>query len=315
MQNFSSNLTIATRKSKLAMWQAEYVQKQLHSFYPNNNIDILGLSTKGDEVLDKTLAKIGGKGLFTKELEDALYNNQAQLAVHSLKDVTMTLPSFEEDFLLGAILARDDARDAFISNKYTSLDELPQGAVVGTASLRRSSILKHLYPHLTIKVLRGNINTRLAKLDNNEYDAIILACAGLKRLELDYRISQYIPINIMLPSPAQAALGIEIYGEKYLDIVNKLNHKPTQLACLAEREVSKILGGSCQVPLAAYAFFTYDNLYLESWVLNVSGEKCLKSKHNMLVRNINEAQALGKFVAQNLLDNGAAELLNLDLNS
>ena len=310
LNNFK--LVIATRKSKLAMWQANYIKDILQKKYQNMNVEILGLSTKGDETQAQniSLSKIGGKGLFTKELEDAMLNGSAALAVHSLKDVPMTLPSINgQDFLLAAILSREDATDAFISNKYKNLDDLPENAVIGTSSLRRTSILKRLYPNLDIRMLRGNIDTRLAKLDNNEYDAIILASAGLKRLGLGHRIMQSIPTNIMLPAAGQGSLALEIYGAKYFDIVNLLNDAKTQLASIAERKVSQILGGSCQVPLSAYAIWQENNLCLEAWVLSVDGKKCIKSKISTKVENIADAENLGNKVSAFLIEQGALEIL------
>jgi hydroxymethylbilane synthase len=317
--NDSNNLKliIATRKSKLAMWQANYIQDILQKKYPNMSVEILGLSTKGDETQAQniSLSKIGGKGLFTKELEDAMLIGDASLAVHSLKDVPMSLPNINgQDFVLAAILSREDVTDAFISNKYKNLDDLPKNAIIGTSSLRRTSILKRLYPNLDIRMLRGNIDTRLAKLDNNEYDAIILASAGLKRLGLGHKITQSIPTHIMLPSAGQGSLAIEVYGNKYFAIINELNDIKTQLASIAERKVSELLGGSCQVPLSAYAYWLNDNeldiLCLESWVLSVDGKECIKSKISAKVDSIEDAQSLGNKVSKLLIEQGAYEILN-----
>ncbi|MFM2344171.1 MAG: hypothetical protein RLZZ210_781 [Pseudomonadota bacterium] len=319
-----TKLTIATRKSKLAMWQAHYIQSLLQAKFENITVDILGLTTKGDETQTQniSLSKIGGKGLFTKELEDAMLAGNASLAVHSLKDVPMTLPSVNgQDFVLAAILSREDVRDAFISNKYKSLDDLPQNAIVGTSSLRRTSVLKRLYPNLDIRMLRGNIDTRLAKLDNNEYDAIILASAGLRRLGLGHRITQSIPTDIMLPSAGQGSLGIEVYGNNnvYFDIIHQLNDEKTYLASIAERKVSELLGGSCQVPLSAYACWQniqennsteeQNLLCLEAWVLSVDGKECIKSKLTLKVECLNDAQLLGEKVSQELIEQGALKIL------
>jgi hydroxymethylbilane synthase len=305
---------IASRKSQLAMWQSEYVKAKIIQQYPSIEVDILGLSTKGDEILDRSLSSVGGKGLFTKELEQAILNGEAHLAVHSLKDMPMELPCInEQQFILPAILCRENHQDAFISNKYASLDSLPSNAIVGTSSLRRSSILKQLYPNLEIKLLRGNINTRLAKLDNCEYDAIILASAGLIRLGLVNRIKQYIDVNVMLPSPGQAALCIEAIDTNYISLLGFLNHHNTRLACIAERQVSLLLGGSCQVPLAAFAHWEVDNitaiptLCLQAWVMDASTIKmpAIKVKHSMQVATEQDAKKLGELVAKQLIIAGA----------
>ncbi len=313
-----NKLVIATRKSKLAMWQAHYIQTILKQKYANLEVEILGLITTGDETQAQniSLSKIGGKALFTKELEDAMLNGNASMAVHSLKDVPMHLPHTADgkQFILAAILSREDVRDAFISNKYSCLEQLPKNAVVGTSSLRRTSILKLLYPNLEIRMLRGNIDTRLAKLDNNEYDAIILASAGLKRLGLSHRITQSIDTKIMLPAPGQGSLAIEIYGDQYFDIVHALNDEKTYLASVAERKVSELLGGSCQVPLSAYACWSNtneQNLCLEAWVMSADGTQCIKSKASAEVIDVETAQDLGRLVSSDLIKQGAVHILAL----
>lgn len=241
---------IASRESRLAMWQAEHVQALLQKS-SGQAVSILGMTTRGDQILDKTLSKVGGKGLFVKELETALAEGRAHLAVHSLKDVPMELP---EGFELAAVMLREDPRDAFVSSEFESLESLPHGAVVGTSSLRRESQLRHRFPHLKIVPLRGNLDTRLAKLDRGEMQAIILAAAGLKRLGLVERIRQVIAPELMLPAAGQGALGIEIRAgdQPSHDLVSSLADVNTFEEVRAERAVSRALGGSCQVPLAAY---------------------------------------------------------------
>lgn len=242
---------IATRESRLALWQAEHVRDLLQSRF-QRSVTLLGMTTRGDQILDRTLSKVGGKGLFVKELEVALEEGRADLAVHSLKDVPMELPDI---FALACVLEREDPRDAFVSNDVACLADLPAGAVVGTSSLRRLAQLRDLRPDLKIEPLRGNLDTRLRKLDEGEYAAIILAAAGLKRLGLGHRIRQLIEPEVMLPAAGQGALGLEIRRD-HPDLgpaLASLAHPPTWLATLAERAVSRALGGSCSMPLAAYA--------------------------------------------------------------
>ena len=248
----SDVITIATRESPLALWQAEHVQALLRERYTEKKVELLGMTTQGDQILDKTLSKIGGKGLFVKELEIAMQKKLAHLAVHSLKDVPMELP---EGFVLAAVSQREDPRDAFVSNRYESLESMPAGSVVGTASLRRELMLRSRFPHLKVKPVRGNVGTRLKKLDSGEYDALVMASAGFKRLGLKERIREIISDDVSLPSPGQGALGIECL-QSDLDTqqaVAFINDEKTRACCLAERAVSRALGGSCQVPLAAYA--------------------------------------------------------------
>ena len=255
-------LLIATRESRLAMWQAEHVRALLTERFALS-VGLLGMTTRGDQILDRTLSKVGGKGLFVKELELALEQGRAQLAVHSLKDVPMSLP---EGFVLGAVLEREDPRDAFVSNRFESLDALPSGACVGTSSLRRSVQLLGLRPDLRIAPLRGNLDTRLAKLDGGEYDAIVLAAAGLKRLGLGVRIRSCFNTLRMIPAAGQGALGIELRSDatELRERLAELNHQPSWLACQAERAVSRALGGSCSMPLAAHAVWQGDTLVLEA---------------------------------------------------
>ena len=248
----SDVITIATRESPLALWQAEHVQALLRERYPEKKVELLGMTTQGDQILDKTLSKIGGKGLFVKELEIAMQKKLAHLAVHSLKDVPMELP---EGFVLAAVSQREDPRDAFVSNRYESLESMPAGSVVGTASLRRELMLRSRFPHLKVKPVRGNVGTRLKKLDSGEYDALVMASAGVKRLGLKDRIREIISDDVSLPSPGQGALGIECLQSDMdtQQAVAFINDEKTRACCLAERAVSRALGGSCQVPLAAYA--------------------------------------------------------------
>lgn len=261
----SDSIIIATRESPLALWQAEHVQALLRERYPEKDVKLLGMTTKGDQILDKTLSKIGGKGLFVKELEVAMQQGAAHLAVHSLKDVPMELP---EGFVLAAVSSREDPRDAFVSPRYETLEIMPAGSVVGTASLRRELMLRSKFPHLVVKPVRGNVGTRLRKLDSGEYDALIMASAGLKRLGLEERIREIISDEISLPSPGQGALGLECLAndEKTREAVAFINDEQTRACCLAERAVSRALGGSCQVPLAAYATITDSTMRLRALI-------------------------------------------------
>ena len=261
----TDSIIIATRESPLALWQAEHVQALLRERYPEKDVKLLGMTTKGDQILDKTLSKIGGKGLFVKELEVAMQEGSAHLAVHSLKDVPMELP---EGFVLAAVSSREDPRDAFVSPRYETLESMPAGSVVGTASLRRELMLRSKFPHLVVKPVRGNVGTRLRKLDSGEYDALIMASAGLKRLGLEERIREIISDEISLPSPGQGALGLECLAndEKTREAVAFINDEQTRACCLAERAVSRALGGSCQVPLAAYATITDSTMRLRALI-------------------------------------------------
>ena len=303
-----SRLVIASRESRLAMWQAEYVRDCLKKHYPDCEISILGMTTKGDQILDKALSKVGGKGLFVKELEAALEDGRADLAVHSLKDVPMVMPA---GFELACVMAREDARDAFVSNEFQSLEDLPKGAVVGTSSLRRESILRSRFPHLVIEPLRGNLDTRLSKLDRGEYQAIILAAAGLKRLGLENCIRAYLPADIYTPAAGQGALGIEILQShpQIKQWLAPLNDLPTLLAVSSERMVSRQLGGSCEVPLAAHATFENQQMQIRSFVASVDGQTVCRATANALVQTIAEAEALGLVIAQDLISQGAAALL------
>lgn len=256
---------IATRESPLAMWQALHVQALLRKHYPNAVVDILGMTTRGDQILDRTLSKVGGKGLFVKELEAAMMEGRADLAVHSLKDVPMELP---EGFVLAAVSSREDPRDAFVSPRYERLEDMPEGSVVGTASLRRELMLRARFPHLVVKSIRGNVGTRLAKLDRGEFDALVMAGAGLKRLELSERIRGLLDPSLSLPAPGQGALGIEVRADRadLIEALQFINDPETRACTAAERAVSRALGGSCQVPLAAYAIVSGGELWLRAHV-------------------------------------------------
>ena len=300
-----TKLVIATRASRLALWQAEHVQARLKGLYPQCEVHLLKMTTRGDQILDRTLSKVGGKGLFVKELETALLDGRADLAVHSLKDVPVDLQS---PFSLPVIMERDDPRDAFVSGRYGSLDELPAGAVVGTSSLRRESQLRARFPHLEIKPLRGNLDTRLRKLDAGEYDAIILAAAGLRRLALSERIRGYLEPDLSLPAAGQGALGIEILeGRDDLAAwLQPLACSSSTACALAERAVSRVLGGSCQVPLAAYAQVDGDRISVDALVAEPDGSVVVRSHRS---GKVSEAEALGESAARELLSQGADAIL------
>jgi len=306
--NPPSRLVIASRESRLAMWQAEYLRDCLKNLYPECDVQILGMTTRGDQILDKALSKVGGKGLFVKELETAMAEGRADLAVHSLKDVPMVMP---EGFELACVMAREDARDAFVSNHFKSLEELPPGSVVGTSSLRRESILKARFPHLVIEPLRGNLDTRLGKLDSGIFQAIILAAAGLKRLGLANRIAAFLPLDIYTPAPSQGALGIETLSSNphIKEWLAPLNDLPTLLAVSGERMVSRQLGGSCEVPLAAYASWENQQMHMRSFVASVDGSKICKATGQATVNSVADAEALGLSLAQELLAQGAEKFI------
>ena len=298
-------LVIATRASRLALWQAEHVRDRLRALYPACAVELLTLTTRGDQILDRTLSKVGGKGLFVKELETALLDGRADLAVHSLKDVPVDL---QAPFELCAILERADPRDAFVSNQYSTLADLPAGAVVGTSSLRRESQIRQRYPHLSVKPLRGNLDTRLGKLDRGDYAAIVLAAAGLQRLGMGQRIRSLLEPEDSLPAAGQGALGIEIRNDR-----NDLREWLAPLACsrttacvVAERAVSRALGGSCQVPLAAYAELNGNSLTLRALVASPDGTRVIRSQH---AGPAEQAQSIGQAAAQELLSHGADTIL------
>ncbi len=302
-------LLIATRESRLALWQAEHVQALLKTRF-GLDVGLLGMTTRGDQILDRTLSKVGGKGLFVKELETALEEGRAHLAVHSLKDVPMDLP---DGFALAAVLEREDPRDAFVSNRYGSLAELPQGAKVGTSSLRRVVLLRARRPDLQIEPLRGNLDTRLRKLDEGQYDAIVLAAAGLKRLGLADRIRAVFDPSEMLPAAGQGALGIEVLADAapLRAQLAELIHRPTWLAVHAERAVSRALGGSCSMPLAAHAVWRGDALHLEAALGDGhdTGRPLLRVAVEAAVVDEDAAAALGEEAAAQLRAAGGDDYL------
>ena len=287
------------------MWQAQHVQAMLCRRYPRCDVSILSMSTRGDEILDRSFAKIGGKGLFVKELENALESGAAQIAVHSMKDVPMVLP---EGFVIAAITAREDPRDAFVSNRYRSLDELPKGARVGTSSLRREAQLHARCASLTVGPLRGNVQTRLRKLDEGEFDAIILAAAGLKRLGLGERIAALVSPEDSLPAPGQGALGIECLESRpdLIAALGPLQDLATAQAVNAERALSRLLGGNCQVPLGAFAALEAGALRLRGFVASVDGRQLLRAEAD---GPANDPEALGQTVAEMLRAQGADAIL------
>lgn len=298
-------IVIATRESPLALWQAHHVRDWLLAQYPGLTVELLGMTTQGDRILDVTLNKIGGKGLFVKELEQALAEGRADLAVHSMKDVPMVLP---EGFALAAIGQREDPRDAFVSNHYASLAELPAGSVVGTSSLRREAQLRARYPELVVKPLRGNVGTRLAKLDAGDYDAILLAAAGLKRLGLGERIRDEMHFDDSLPAPGQGALGLEIRVDRadLAELLAPFNDAATAACVTAERALSRRLGGSCQIPLAAFAEDDDGFLRLRGCVGLPDGSHIVYGEANGTRA---AADGLGLKVAELLLTEGAADIL------
>lgn len=300
-------LTIATRESALAMWQAEHVRARLTSRYPGTAVDLLGVTTQGDRATDRSLAAIGGKGLFIKELENALREGRADIAVHSLKDVPMDVP---DGFVLAAIAAREDPRDAFVSTRFDALSSLPPGAVVGTSSLRREAQLREHHPEVRIESLRGNVHTRLRKLDEGRYDAIILAAAGLKRLGLCTRIRALLDPDISLPAPGQGALAIECRADRVdlLHALAPLADHGTTLATVAERAFSRALGGSCRTPLAAYAEWEEGRLWLRGLLALRDGREVLRGEMERVVGDAADAQALGVALADNFLGRGGHRL-------
>ncbi len=300
-----AKLVIASRESALAMWQAEHIRDRLRALYPETDVSILGMTTQGDQILDVTLSKIGGKGLFVKELETALANGSADLAVHSLKDVPMNLP---EGFALAAVGEREDPHDAFVSNKYENLAALPAGSVVGTSSLRRESQLRARFPHLKVEPLRGNVQTRLRKLDEGQYAAIILAAAGLKRLGLGNRIRGIISSSESLPAVGQGALGIECRADRtdVIALLQPLHHPETAACVLAERALSRQLGGSCQVPLGGFAEVRGGKLHMRGFVASPDGKRMAQAEMD---GDMAAPEALGNKIADALRAQGAGEIL------
>ena len=298
-------LVIASRESALAMWQAEHIAAHLRTLYPQMQVSILGMTTQGDQILDSPLSKIGGKGLFVKELETAMSEGRADIAVHSMKDVPMNLP---DGFTLAVIGEREDPRDAFVSNHYASLAGLPAGGRVGTSSLRRECQLRARFPHLHIEPLRGNVQTRLRKLDEGQYAAIILAAAGLKRLGLNARIRAEISPEDSLPAVGQGALGIECLSSRtdLVALLAPLNHADTADCVRAERAMSRTLGGSCQVPLGGFAQIGSDTLTLRGFVAEIDGSRVIADSVSGARA---DAEALGQQLAQRLIGRGAGAIL------
>ncbi|OUS73745.1 hydroxymethylbilane synthase [Pseudoalteromonas sp. A601] len=296
---------IATRKSALALWQAEFVKAQLEHFHSDIQVELVPMSTQGDIILDTPLAKIGGKGLFVKELEQAMLDGRADIAVHSMKDVPVEFP---EGLALHTICQREDPRDAFVSNNHANIEQLPQGAIVGTSSLRRQCQIRALRPDLVIRDLRGNVNTRLAKLDDGQYDAIILAAAGLIRLEMHDRIKAFIEPEVSLPANGQGAVGIEcrIDDEVTKALLAPLEHNETRIRVNAERAMNRRLEGGCQVPIGAYALVDGDQVHLRGLVGAVDGSEILRAE---ISGKAVDAQTLGTQLAEQLLEMGADKIL------
>ena len=305
IENSPSSLTIVTRESRLALWQAHHIRDRLIELYPQMQVNILGTTTRGDEILDQSLSKIGGKGLFVKELEVALLDGSADIAVHSLKDVPMNLP---EGFTLACVTERERAQDAFISNTYDSLEDLPAGARVGTSSLRRSAQIQARFPHLNIVALRGNLDTRFRKLDEGQFDAMILAAAGVIRLGLGERVRSFIPLEYALPAAGQGALGIEIAAQRtdLLALLQPLLCADTFACTAAERAVSRALGGSCQTPLAAHAVIEDAQIWLRASIAMPDGSRVL---HAQARGARTDAESIGAQVVADLNAQGAQEIL------
>jgi len=300
-----SRIVIVSRESALAMWQAEHIQSRLTELYPKLSVSIVGVTTEGDRILGTSLAKIGGKGLFVKELESALAEGRADVAVHSMKDVPMQLPP---GFTLAAITERADPRDAFVSNHYARLGDIPSGGRIGTSSLRRESQLRVQYPHLVVGPLRGNVATRLRKLDDGQYDAIILAAAGLKRLDLEKRITCLLTPEESIPAVGQGALGLECRTERHelLRLLAPLDHHGTSACVRAERALSRALAGSCNVPLGGFAEMSGERLRLRGFVGSPDGVRWTRAD---LEGPVEEPEALGVALADRLRVQGAAEIL------
>lgn len=298
-------LRIATRNSPLAMWQTNSVAQQLKDTHQNLEIEILGISTKGDQLLDSPLSKIGGKGLFVKELENALLHNQADIAVHSMKDVPAELPP---GLSISVVLERDDPRDALVCNHWQSLDELPHTARIGSSSLRRQMQIASHHPGFQINTLRGNVQTRLRKLDENEFDGIILACAGLRRLKMENRIAQALNPEICLPAVGQGIMGIEtrIDDHEVMDLIQPLENQASRICVTAERAMNHTLNGGCQVPIAGYAEIIDNEVFLRGKVGYPDGKKTFFAQASAPIK---EAEALGHMIATKLLNQGADKIL------
>jgi len=300
------NITIASRESPLAIWQAEHIKSKINQLHPDIKINIKGFKTQGDILLNQSLATIGGKGLFIKELEQALLAKKADLAVHSMKDLPMDIP---DEFQLTAITERGDPRDAFISNNFNSLDDMPKGTIVGTSSLRRQSQIKATRPDLIIEPLRGNLQTRLKKLDEGQYSAIILAAAGLIRLGLEGRIKKYLETEISIPAVGQGALGIEVLSEneELIKMLLELNDDNTSRCVLAERVVSRSLAGSCTAPLGAYASISNNDFIIKGFVASPDGAQIIYAETK---GDKSDFYKLGEALSQILIDKGARDILS-----
>jgi hydroxymethylbilane synthase len=298
-------LKIATRNSPLALWQAEHVKQQLIDLHPDLNVELVSMTTEGDRFLDAPLIAVGGKGLFIKELEQALLNGEADIAVHSMKDVTIDLP---DELAMPVILKREDVRDVFISNNYKQIEDLPDGAVLGTSSLRRQSQVKALRPGIELKDLRGNVGTRLRKLDDGEYDAIMLAAAGIIRLGLKKRITQLIPESVLLPAIGQGAIGIECRAgdDDVLELIAAVNDRETSLCVETERAFSRRLFGGCQLPIAGQASIKGNQINLVGLVARIDGSEVIKSE---LSGGIEKRDEIGAALAESLLARGADDIL------
>ena len=306
MQTKLSELRIATRSSPLALWQAEEVARQLKPIYPDLKVSLVKLKTRGDKLLDAPLAKVGGKGLFVKELEVGILEGKADIAVHSMKDVPVEFPDGLE---MALIMEREDPRDAFVSNQYASLATMPAGTLVGTSSLRRQTQIRERYPHLKIDWLRGNVNTRLRKLDDGEYDAIILACAGLMRLGFEQRITMPLEPEECLPAIGQGAVGIEVRSDDIAvkELLAPLGHAETASRIAAERALNETLNGGCQVPIAGYAVLNDGEIYLRGLVGEPDGSRILRAEAS---GKVEDAVSIGRALAEDLLSQGADQILS-----
>ncbi len=300
-------IRIATRKSQLALWQAEFVAEALKHAHPGLEVELVAMQSKGDKILDVPLAKVGGKGLFIKELEDGILRGDADIAVHSMKDVPVE-EEIPEGLHVPVVCIREDPRDAFVSNNYTSFEALPEGAVIGTSSLRRQSQILALRPDLQVKFLRGNVNTRLAKLDNGDYDAIVLAAAGLKRLRFEDRITQLLDTTVSLPAVGQGAVGIECRSDdpEVNELIAVLDHRETHIRVTAERAMNRRLEGGCQVPLAGYAELEHGVIVLRGLVARPDGSEVVRGN---ISGRPEDAEELGTVLAEDLLSRGAGDIL------
>jgi hydroxymethylbilane synthase len=298
-------IVIATRESRLALWQAEHIKMRLEAIYPGCRVELLGMTTRGDQILDRPLAKVGGKGLFVKELEAALLEGRADIAVHSMKDVPMVMG---EEFSLACVTSREMPFDAFVSSRYASLDDMPPGAVVGTSSLRRESQIHALYPFLAIASLRGNLDTRLRKLDEGQFDAIILAAAGLRRLGLEARLRTIVPAEVSRPAAGQGALGIECLASRtdLIACLQALDDADAGACVAAERAFSRALAGSCETPLGAFGEVRAGRVHLRGFVALPDGSRVVRGQSEGAA---SEAEALGRALADDLLAQGAGEIL------